>query len=59
MEIIFHNMHADYTGMTIQGFALIKDKIADAVVDEMTFEFFYSLKRVSMVADKDICTCLY
>ena len=59
MEIIFHNVHADYTGMTIQGFALIKDKIADAVVDEMTFEFFYSLKRVSMVADKDICTCLY
>ena len=59
MEIIFHNVHADYTGMTIQGFALIKDEIADAVVDEMTFEFFYSLKRVSMVADKDICTCLY
>ena len=59
LEIIFLDVHADYTGMTVQGLALIKDEITDAVIDKMAFEFFYSLKCVSMVADEDIGTCMY
>ena len=43
LEIIFHNVHADYTGMTIQGFALIEDEIADTVVDFVALEVFDGL----------------
>ena len=58
-EIILFYLQSDHAGTAVQGFVLVEDEVANAVVDLLASEIFDGLLGVGMVAYQDVSTCLY
>ena len=58
--LCFHMIPADFhlhhAGLAVQWLLLVKDEVADAVVDIPAFVVFYGLQRMRVVTDQCICT---
>ena len=52
-------MKAYHAGTGVQGFVLVEDEVANAVVDLLASEIFDGLLGVGMVTNQDIGTSLY
>ena len=52
LEAVLAHFQAHHTSLTVQGFLLVEDEIAHAVVDGMTAVVLDGLEGVGMVADE-------
>lgn len=59
MCIVSCKYHPNYAGAGVDGFGLVENKVADAVINGATFILFDGLERVGVVANKDVGTCVY
>ena len=49
----------NYAGTGVDGFGLVENKVADAVINGAILILFDGLQRVGVVANKDVGTCVY
>ena len=56
LDVVFADFYLYYAGFAVQGFLLIEDEIADAVVDVVATIVLYALQGVSVMADQGIST---
>lgn len=59
MCIVSCKYHPNHAGAGVDGFSLVKNKVADAVINGATLILFDGLERVGVVANKDVGTCVY
>ena len=58
-HMIHGYFHLHHAGLTVQRLLLVKDKVADAVVDIPAFVVLYGLQRMRVVTNQRIRTCVY
>ena len=49
----------NHAGTGVDGFGLVENKVADAVINGATLILFDGLQRVGVMANKDVGTCVY
>ena len=59
MCIVSCKYHPNHAGTGVDGFSLVENKVADAVINGATLILFDGLERVGVVANKDVGTCIY
>lgn len=59
MCIVCCKYDSNHAGTGVDGFGLVENKVADAVINGATLILFDGLERVGVVANKDVGTCVY
>ena len=59
MCIVCRKHQSNHASASVDGFGLVENKVADAVINGATLILFDGLERVGVVANKDVGTCVY
>ena len=58
-RIVRRNHQFNHASPCVEGFGLVENKVADAVINGAILILFDGLQRVGVVANKDVGTCVY